>query len=88
MVAVVTQWTQFQFSLVAMQRYGGDAAKLTGFFGQFNLYLGIVTFAIQVLFTGTMLRRFGIAVTILLLPVSLRFGSLSSCCARSSGRCC
>jgi AAA family ATP:ADP antiporter len=75
LVAVVTQWTQFQFSIVAEARYTGNMDGLTRFFGQFNLYLGIVAFVIQLLATGPLLRRFGIALTVLLLPVALGIGA-------------
>ena len=40
LVAIVTQWTAFQFSLVAERRFGGDADALTAFFGTFNFALG------------------------------------------------
>jgi AAA family ATP:ADP antiporter len=75
LVAIVTQWTAFQLSLVADQRFGGDAEALTRFFGTFNYTIGTISFLIQLLVTGPVLRRFGIAVTVLLLPLSLGFGS-------------
>lgn len=75
LVAIVTQWTQFQFSLVAEQRFAGDADRLTRFFGEFNFYLGLVAFTVQLLVTGPALRRFGIGLTILLLPLALGVGS-------------
>jgi len=76
LVAIVTQWTQFQFSLAAELRYAGDPDRLTRFFGSFNFYLGLVSLAVQLFLTGPALREFGVAVTILLLPLSLGFGSL------------
>jgi AAA family ATP:ADP antiporter len=75
LVAIVTQWTQFQFSLMAEQRFAGDADRLTAFFGEFNTYMGIAALLVQVLLTGPALRRFGISVTILLLPLALAAGS-------------
>jgi len=76
LVAIVTQWSGFQFSLVADQRFAGDADHLTRFFGQFNVAFGLVALATQVMLTGPLLRRFGIVVTILLLPVALGVGSV------------
>ena len=73
--SIVTQWTQFQFSLVATERFAGDADRLTAFFGEFNFYLGLLALLIQILVTGPALRRFGIAVTLLVLPVALMVGS-------------
>jgi AAA family ATP:ADP antiporter len=75
LVAIATQWISFQFSLVADARYGGDADRLTQFFSSFNVYMGSVAFALQLVATGPILRRFGMTVTILLLPVALLAGS-------------
>jgi len=76
LVAVATQWTQFQFSLVAEIRNGGDQDRLTQFFGSFNFWLGTVAFLIQLFLTGPALRRFGVAFTILVLPICLGVSSL------------
>ena len=76
LVAIVTQWTQFQFLLVAQERFARDAVRLTAFLGEWNVYFGIVAFLVQVLLTGPALRHFGVAVTILLLPAALGAGSL------------
>lgn len=76
LVAIVTQWSGFQFSLVADLRFAGNADQLTAFFGRFNVAFGVVALAAQILATGPLLRRFGIAVTILLLPAALGAGSL------------
>ena len=40
LVAIATQWTAFQLSLVADERFGGDADAITRFFGTFNFTLG------------------------------------------------
>ena len=76
LVAIVTQWTGFQFSLIASERYAGDTDRLTRLFGTFNLGMGIAAFIIQLAATGPALRRFGVGVTVLLLPVALLFGSV------------
>lgn len=75
LVAIVTQWTAFQLSLVADERFGGSAEALTRFFGTFNFSLGLVSFALQLTLTGFALRQYGVALTILLLPVALGAGS-------------
>lgn len=76
LVSIVTQWTGFQFSLAAEQRFLADADRLTVFFGRFNVILGSVTLLVQLLVTGPVLRRFGIALSVLLLPIGLGFGSV------------
>ena len=75
LVAIVTQWTQFQFQLVADDYFGGDPDRLTQAFGTFNFVMGMLAFVVQIALTGPLLRNFGIAVTIMLLPVSLGVGS-------------
>jgi AAA family ATP:ADP antiporter len=75
LVAIVTQWTAFQLSLVADERFGSNAEALIRFFGTFNFSLGLVSFALQLTLTGFALRRYGVALTILLLPVALGAGS-------------
>ena len=75
LVAIVTQWTAFQLSLAANERFDGNADALTRFFGTFNFTLGTISFVLQLLVTGPALRRFGIAVTVLVLPLSLGLGS-------------
>ena len=57
----------------ALRRRRGRADR---FFGTFNFALGAISFLLQLLFAGPALRRFGVAVTILVLPLSLGFGSL------------
>ena len=74
--AIATQWTQFQLSLVADRRFAGNADQLTAFFGVFNFVLGAASFLLQLLLLGPSLRRFGLAVTILVLPFALGSGSL------------
>jgi AAA family ATP:ADP antiporter len=76
LVAIVTQWTQFQFqySVDRLASVAGDADRMTRFFGDFNAVMGGVALLLQVVATGPALRRFGIAVTILVLPLSLGAG--------------
>ena len=75
LVAIVTQWTGVSVEPVADARFGGDADALTEFFGTFNFTLGAISFLLQLFVTGPALRRFGIAVTVLILPLSLGFGT-------------
>jgi AAA family ATP:ADP antiporter len=77
LVAIATQWIGFQFSLVADARFGGNADRLTEFFSGFNFYLGVAAFAIQLLATGPVLRRFGLSSTIVALPATLAIASVA-----------
>ncbi len=60
----------WQFKAIASQ-FVASGAALALFFGRFNLYAGILSFAVQVLFASRMLRRFGIGPVLFCLPVSL-----------------
>src|SRR5687767_4618751 len=75
LVAVVNQWANFQLSLVAARRFGGDVDAMTQFFGTFNVAVGVAGFLVQLFVTGRALRRFGLATTVLLLPIGLSIGS-------------
>ena len=75
MVAIVTQWANFQLSLVADRRFAGDIDALTEFFGTFNFVVGATGFMLQLFLTGPLLRRFGLPAVVMLLPLFLAFGS-------------
>jgi AAA family ATP:ADP antiporter len=75
LVAISTQWTAFQLSLVANARFGRHADALTAFFGTFYFTMGMATFVLQLLLSGPLLRRFGVAVTIVILPLTLGAGT-------------
>ncbi len=75
LTAIVTQWTGLQLSLVTSRYFHNDATALTRFNGSFTLALGTVSFMVQLFATSQALRRFGLAVTILALPLTLGFGS-------------
>ncbi len=75
LVAVATQWTGMQLNVVASARFGSDADALTRFFGTFNFLLGSVSLVVQLFATSRALRRFGLAMTIMVLPVFLGFGT-------------
>jgi AAA family ATP:ADP antiporter len=73
-VSITTLWIQFLFQAGAERQFAGDADRMTRFFGHFNAILGVGALMVQVLATGPALRRFGLGVTILLLPVLLTSG--------------
>ena len=75
LTAIVTQWTGLQLSLVTSRYFNSDATALTRFNGTFTLALGTVSFLVQLFATSQALRRFGLAVTILALPLTLGLGS-------------
>ena len=75
LVAIVTQWANFQLSFVALRRFGTDIDALTEFFGTFNFVVGATGFMLQLFVTSRLLRRFGLPAVIMILPLFLAFGS-------------
>ena len=73
--AIATQWSTFQLNVAAKERFGTNLDAFTEFYGAFNFLLGSVSVLIQVLVTGRALRKFGLASTILVLPVALGAGN-------------
>jgi AAA family ATP:ADP antiporter len=74
--AIATQWTAFQLNVVVDQRFGDDLDGFTAFFGTFNFLMGAVSFSVQVLLTGRLLRAYGVTAAILALPLALATGNL------------
>ena len=75
LVAIVTQWANFQLSLVAERHFGKDIDAMTRFFGTFNFVVGAVGFLLQLFATGPLLRRFGLPSVVMMLPILLASGS-------------
>ena len=70
LVAIATQWIEFQASLVATRELGGSAERLAPFFGQLSFALGLVAFLLQFA-TGPVLQRFGVGFGIACLPLAV-----------------
>ncbi len=66
----------YQYKAIAELHYHGDKVAMATFFARFNGYTGIAAFVIQMLLTGTLLRKLGIRITIFVLPVVFLGGSM------------
>lgn len=71
---VISTVVDNQFSFVVEENIPTKDEK-TAFFGQFFTYLGWAAFITQFLFTGRLLRRFGVAATMMILPMATFLGS-------------
>lgn len=76
LVEIVETLVDYQFKVMAAESFPSKDA-LTAFMGTFSASLSAASFFFQLLLTGTILRNLGIALTLLVLPVSLLIGSLS-----------
>lgn len=64
----------WQFKAVAgAQNMGRN--ELAAFFGMFNFYAGLLSFALQWMVTGRLLRRFGVGFALFVVPVGLALGT-------------
>ncbi len=60
-------------AVVAESKVGKD--ELAAFFGMFNFYAGLLSFALQWVLTGRLLRRAGLGVALFIVPVALTLGT-------------
>jgi AAA family ATP:ADP antiporter len=74
--SLVTTIAGWQFRAITKQAIQNTDA-LAAFFGTFNIYAGILSLAAQLFLTARVLKRWGIAVGLLIVPVALTTGSLS-----------
>jgi ATP:ADP antiporter, AAA family len=66
----------YQFKIISNVHFMGNKAALATFFAQFNGFIGVAAFLVQMLLTGRLLRVLGIRITIFVLPVVFLGGSM------------
>ncbi len=74
MAILVSTFADFQFKVIAKENFLTEDS-LTHFFGSFYTYLGIVSLTFQVAFTSPILRKFGIGISAMILPIAMFIGS-------------
>lgn len=72
---IATTLLDWQFKGITKIEFAGRTDEMAAFFGSLYAYLSLASFLVQTLLTGWVLRRFGIRVGLLALPVSLMLGS-------------
>lgn len=73
--AVVTTVVGWQFKATAKMHIQ-DTDQLAAFFGTFNVVAGLVSFALQLLLTGRVLKTAGIGITLFIVPMAIAAGSI------------
>lgn len=71
---IISTLIYYQFNPFIEQMFPGQDAK-TAFTGLFFGWMNVASFAVQFFFTSLALRRFGLGVTLLALPIGLLVGS-------------
>ena len=74
--SLVTTIVGWQYKAVVHAGYP-DTDQRAAFYGTFNIYAGALSLATQFLIAPRILRRFGISVALLVVPIALMGGSLS-----------
>jgi len=74
--SLVTAVAGWQFKALAKEALQQQDA-LASFFGTFNAWVGVLSFAVQVLATSHVLKRFGLGPVLFILPVTLLWGSFA-----------
>ncbi|MBW2732981.1 MAG: cyclic nucleotide-binding domain-containing protein [Deltaproteobacteria bacterium] len=72
---IATTLLDWQFKGIVQARFAGDADAMTRYFGSLYAILSGISFGLQLLLTGFVLRRFGVRWGLLLLPLSVMAGS-------------
>ncbi len=73
--AIVTLIIDFQFKLIVQQSFQSED-QLTEFFGSFYSWLGLFSFLLQIIAGRWIVERYGVRITLLVLPVALLSGTL------------
>ena len=73
---LATTLLDWQFKAIVKAAFADRTDEMAGFFGALYGWLSVGSFVIQTFVTGAVLRRFGVGVGLLALPVSLLFGSV------------
>jgi ATP/ADP translocase/HEAT repeat protein len=74
--SVVTTVAGWQYKSIAKEAFA-QKDQLTYFFGAVTAYTGILSLVAQLVLTAKLLRRFGVGLTLLILPVLLMAGSVA-----------
>jgi AAA family ATP:ADP antiporter len=74
LAAIVTLILDFQFKIVIQNAFRGKD-QLTAFFASFYAYLAIGAFLLQVIAGSRIVEKFGVRVTLFILPVALILGT-------------
>ncbi len=75
MMTMTTTLLDWQFKGIVKAAYADRTDEMASYFGTLYAYLSVVSFGLQAFVTGWVLRRFGVSLGLLLLPISLLFGS-------------
>ncbi len=73
---IIESFIDYQLKLVSDQSFSSQD-QLTSFFGRLFAYLGIFSLLFQVFVTSRIMKRFGVGISILFLPIGLFLGSLT-----------
>jgi AAA family ATP:ADP antiporter len=74
LTVIIDSFTEYQLKRLSNLGFG-SRDELTSFLGLLSVYKGVLSLLFQVIMTPIILKRFGVGISILFLPVSLLLGS-------------
>jgi AAA family ATP:ADP antiporter len=72
--AIVTLLVDFQFKTI-IDNYFRTKDAMTGFFGSFHAYVGLLSFGLQIFAGGRIFKRYSVPIGLLFLPMALLGGT-------------
>ena len=75
LATMATTLLDWQFKGIVKDEFKSRPDEMAAFFGSLYAYLSVASFVVQTLLTSTILRRFGVGLGLLMLPVSVLGGS-------------
>ncbi len=76
LITLAVNIVDYQFDLSMQSSFASDPQQLSAFLGSFYFWTGIAGLVLQIFLSGPLMRRFGIAAALMIMPVSILTGSI------------
>lgn len=75
LITMVANIVDYQFDLSLQASFGSQKNELSAFLGDFFFWAGLAGFLVQITLTSTLMRRFGLAIALVVLPLASALGA-------------
>lgn len=76
LITLAVNLVDYQFDLSLKSNFAANPQQLSAFLGSFYFWSGIAGLLLQVFLSGPLMRRFGIAAALMVMPISILTGSI------------
>jgi HEAT repeat protein len=76
LITLAVNIVDYQFDLSLKSSFASNPQQLSAFLGAFYFWTGIAGLVLQIFFSGPLMRRFGIAAALVIMPFSILTGSI------------